>query len=389
MIPIVLSFLAYAILGLSAGFLGVAWPSMQAGFGLPLGAVGILLLASTSGGILASYANGRLIPRYGAGIILIVGTLIGSLGQLGMALGQQWWLVVVLGFLAGYGAGVLDSGLNIYMAERSNPRIMNWMHACFGLGATLGPLVVTAVLEAGLSWRYAYGIAAGAKFFLALCFILTYSLWQTKIETSDEAQATQGHGLPKPTLILWLSIAIFFLYSGIEVTAGQWSYSLFTEARGVNIVSAARWVSIYWGVFTIGRLLFGLIANQTNSVFILRACMAGLVVGTLGLIAQVNAISFTGLAFIGFMEAPIFPLLVSDTPRRVGSRLATRAISNQVAAAGLGIAVLPGLAGVLAERWSLEIIGYFLLVAAMVMFMLHEVVLKRITVAGLRKPILD
>lgn len=368
--------MAYMVVGLSVGFLGVAWPSMQSGFGLPLDAVGLLLLASTTGGILASGANGHLIPRFGAGMVLVAGTLIGSFGQFGLALAPQWWMVVILGFVTGIGVGTIDSALNIFMARHDNARVMNWMHACFGLGATLGPLLMTAVLQAGMSWRFAYGIGAAAKFLLAFAFILTFSLWQVKEEEHEEEHSSQGGIRGKPVLIIWLSIVLFFIYSGIEVTAGQWAYSLFTEERGVDIVTAGRWVSVYWGVFTIGRLLFGFIVNYTNAIFILRACFMGVILGTLGMIAQVNTLSFIGLAFIGFMESPIFPLLISETPRRVGRKLATRAIGNQVAAAGLGIAVLPGLAGVFAEWWSLEIIGPFLLAAAVCMFLLHEVILK-------------
>jgi hypothetical protein len=49
-------------------------------------------------------------------------------------------------------------------------------------------------------------------------------------------------------------------------------------------------------------------------------------------------------------------------------------IGFQVGAASLGGALIPGLAGVLADRFSLEIVGPFLLVAAIAMVALHEAV---------------
>jgi fucose permease len=377
MLTIILAYLAFIALGLSTGFLGVAWPSIRDSFGLPLDAVGILLLAITSGSILASSANGRLVPRFGIGILLIGGALFGTVGQIGIAFAPGWWLVVALGFVSGIGGGIVDSGMNIYVAQHHSARVMNWLHASFGLGATLGPLMMTAVLDADLSWRYGYGVAAAAQFLMVVLFLLTYKQWRASPEAIDEIESGQGNGRASLNLILWLSIILFFLYAGIEVSAGQWSYPLFTEARNIDVKVAGLWVSIYWGIFTIGRLIFGFIVNYVGAVPMLRACMLGIIIGTFGLIARVNTLSFIGLAFVGLVQAPIFPLLISETPKRMGNRLASRAIGYQVGAAGLGIAILPGLAGILADSWSLEIIGPFLLIAAIIMFGLHETILNK------------
>jgi fucose permease len=105
--------------------------------------------------------------------------------------------------------------------------------------------------------------------------------------------------------------------------------------------------------------------------------MIGVIVGAIGLVIPINVISFAGLALIGFAQAPIFPLLVSETPKRLGPALATRAIGYQVGAAGFGIATLPGLAGVIAKAWGLEQIGPFILIASLLLFALHELILRR------------
>jgi fucose permease len=237
--------------------------------------------------------------------------------------------------------------------------------------------MMTAVLNADLSWRYGYGVAAAAQFLMVVLFVITYKQWRASPEAIDEIESSQGNGRASLNLILWLSIILFFLYAGIEVSAGQWSYPLFTEARNIDVKVAGLWVSIYWGIFTIGRLIFGFIVNYVGAVPMLRACMLGIIIGTFGLIARVNTLSFIGLAFVGLVQAPIFPLLISETPKRMGNRLASRAIGYQVGAAGLGIAILPGLAGILADSWSLEIIGPFLLIAAIIMFGLHETILNK------------
>jgi fucose permease len=90
-----------------------------------------------------------------------------------------------------------------------------------------------------------------------------------------------------------------------------------------------------------------------------------------------DVVGFLGLALIGFSLAPLFPLLISHTPKRLGAAHAPNAIGFQVAAAGLGLSLVPGLAGVLAESLGLEIIGPFLLLASIATFLLHEVIVSR------------
>jgi fucose permease len=170
---------------------------------------------------------------------------------------------------------------------------------------------------------------------------------------------------------------MFFVFTGLEVSGGQWPYTLFTEARAVAPDTAGFWVSVYWASLTIGRILFGIAARRTRLVQLLRMAMLGCVCGA-ALIwwNPSQTISFLGLALLGFALAPIFPLSISDTPRQLGARHAPNAIGFQVAAASLGIAVLPGLGGVLAERVGLETIGPYLVVLAVGMFLLHELFVR-------------
>ena len=107
----------------------------------------------------------------------------------------------------------------------------------------------------------------------------------------------------------------------------------------------------------------------------LRASLIGILCGAALVWSNAfNLLSFLGLALMGFAFAPLFPLLQLETPRRLGPRHAANAIGFQVAAAGLGMGLLPSFAGVLADRLSLETVGPFLFAGAVAMFVVHEVV---------------
>ena len=377
-----LAYAAFATLGLSVGLRGVAWPSIRSTFGLPLDAVGTWLLAATAGSILSSSNGGYVASLLGVGPLLAISTLGTALGALGIGLTPTWWMMVLAGLVSGLGSGAMHVGLNAHFAAHFGAGALNWLHACFGVGATFGPLVMTSILSAGLSWRWAYGVTGAWLVLLALFFVLSVERWSGSSEQArDGPEQDEGakHGLETVKLpIVWLTLLLFFAYTGVESTAGQWAYSLFTEARSVAEGTAGLWMTVYWGGLAGGRLLLGSVAERVGTDSLLRLSMVCVTLGAVLIWWQTaDLLSFLGLALMGLAEGPIFPSLVSVTPRRISAGHVDNAIGFQVAAASLGAAALSSLAGVLAKQVTLEIIGPFLVFWAVAMLVLHELTLHR------------
>jgi fucose permease len=372
-----IAYLGFVSLGLPDGLLGVGWPSIRRTFDLPLGALGALLLTFTLGYLLASFVSGRLLAGLGVGTRLALSCLGTATSLLGFALAPAWPVMVGLGFLLGAGGGAIDAGLNTYVATHHGPRTLNWLHASFGLGAATGPLIMTAVLAADLAWRWGYAIVGLAQLALAACFGLTRGWWTSPgVARLPGPVSARGAASLRATLRLppvWLGIALFFVYTGVELATGQWSYSLFTEERGVAKSTAGFWVSVYWGSLTVGRVLFGVVAGFARIELLLRACLVAIVAGTaLIWLDLAELASFLGLALVGLALAPIFPSLIATTPARLGPAHTANAVGFQVAAAALGGALLPGLIGVLAGRIGLDVVAPALFVAACLLWGFFE-----------------
>ena len=166
---------------------------------------------------------------------------------------------------------------------------------------------------------------------------------------------------------------LFFLYAGAEASAGQWAYSLLTEARGMAPAAAGVAAAAYWGSIFVGRLAFGAIAHHVPPSSLLRLGMAGAPLAALVVcLTRSGALGFAGLFALGLLIAPIFPLLIAETPARVGERHAAHAIGFQISAATLGAGALPALAGLLARYAGLESLGPFLLATTVLLLLLHE-----------------
>lgn len=374
-----LAFACFAVQGVANGMLGVAWPSIRQGFGLPLDMLASLLATSTIGYVTGSLSAGTLMRHIGIGRSLLVGNVIAAMGLLGYAFAPSWATFVLFGVLVGWSSGVVGASLNIYIAATKSVRTMNWMHAMYGIGATIGPLVMTAAVASQTGWRTGYLIAASAHLILGMLFLLALRHMDYRgpavSQLSETGQPLKKYSpleaLKMPVVLL--GILSFLFYTGVETTTGQWSFSLFTEGRSMGAYLAGLSTSIYWAMLTIGRIVFGATADRIGTERLLRWSMLGTIISATLFLNRTTVGGIASVALMGLSLSAIFPTLMSDTPNRVGRSNAATAIGLQTGAASVGLTILPGLAGVLAARIGLEILGPFLIGASLMMFITNEV----------------
>jgi fucose permease len=368
-----LSYAAFVSLGLPDGLVGVGWPSIRHTFGLPIDALGAMLVVFTAGYLTSSTMSGRVIDRLGVGMLLVLSCASTAAALLVYGVTPVWWLMVGFSLLSGLGAGAIDAGLNTYAAHHFDARTVNWLHACFGVGSATGPIIMTSVLAAGQSWRIGFLIVGCAQLALAACFTWTRHSW---LADGSEANQPTRAAPARATLRLpaaWLGIGLFFIYTGLEISAGQWMYSLLTESRGMPTALAGTCVSLYWASLTAGRILFGIIAPRVPVDRALFACMVAIAVGAALVWLDINnGLSFAGFALMGLCLAPVFPSLISTTPQRIAAEHVANTVGFQVAAAALGGSGIAGFIGVLADQLGLEILGPALLVGSLLLLILFS-----------------
>src|SRR4030095_7758912 len=268
LVLIVLTYLSFVSLGLPDGLNGVAWPSIREDFHLPVDALGSLLVMFTAGYLISSFSSGRILSQIGIGSLLALSCLATAARLFGCALARAWWVMVALGTLWGLGAGAIDAGLNTFAASQFSARMVNWLHACYGIGAATGPAIMTGVLAGHHPWQRGYLIVGGWQLALALCFAFTRNRWPSDGQSATLSGSTSTEVVRAGNLrtlklpVVWLSLAVFFVYTGVEAAAGTWAYTLFTESRGVSLMTAGVLASVYWGGLTVGRLLSGFVVEH-------------------------------------------------------------------------------------------------------------------------------
>ncbi len=363
---ILLAFIAFISLGMPDGLWGVAAPSVRQAFTVGYDAMWMASVAFVLGYSTSGFFSGRILAKMGVGAMLATSVALTGLTLLGNTIvpGWGWW--VAIGIFGGIGAGAIDSGLNTYMASHYGEHLMQWLHASYGVGVTMGPLIMTAALNWFNNWRLGYTAVGYGQLLLALAFAFTIKMWATQAPAAEEGEkrlheydTPLGATLANP--MAWVSMGLFVLYVGTEVAYGSWTYSILTESRGVPVAIAGLWAGSYWATFTLGRVVSGFISQRLGAKGLINAGMAiGLLGAVLLWLNPFPASSVVAVALVGFAMAPIFPALMSLTASRVGNAHAANTIGMQIAAAGVGGALLPGLAGILAAQFSLEVIPLML-----------------------------
>lgn len=368
--PVLLAYAAFIALGMPDGLLGIAWPSIRVDFGIPLDSLGLLLFASVTGYTTSTFLSGALVARIGVGRLLAISCGLTGAALVGYTLVPQWWMMVLLGIMAGLGAGAIDAGLNTYAAAHFRPGLVQWLHASYGVGVTIGPIIMTLALTTLDSWRVGYRVVAGFQVLMALAFALTLPWWANQQERAADGpheKRLTDYKTPLSETIrrprVWLSVLLFFLYVGAEVSLGTWAYTLLTESRGIAPQMAGFWAGGYWATFTVGRILAGVFAHRLGIDALVQGGLTLALLGT-GLLwwNPFELANLLAVALVGLAIAPVFPALISGTSRRVEARFAANTIGMQMAATGLGGALIPSLVGVLARRASLEVIPVCLVV---------------------------
>jgi fucose permease len=379
-ILLVLSYVGFISLGLPDSIFGAAWPAVQRELALPLAWGGHITLLSTAGVVLSSGASGHLLGRQPIGRVLAASTALAAIALLLYARARGWPVFLGAALLAGCGGGAIDAALNRFVATHYSARHMTWLHGCWGVGATLGPLTVASTLALHHSWRSAYLAIALVELALALAFMATVRRWNEGVAAPVALEAHPSAAAPPPgrsvaeASAMRAGVAFFFVYCGIEASVGLWGASLLTTTRGASVSLAGGAVSVYWGMLMLGRFVLGAVAQRLGTGRLLTACCVGALVALLAMSVPGTSVAWVSAAFalLGFALAPIYPLLMHETPRRFEPATARVMVGYQVAAGGVGIALVPWVMGLLAERSSLLAVPPALCLLALVLLLLRR-----------------
>ncbi|MER2077973.1 MFS transporter [Psychrobacillus psychrotolerans] len=384
---LIIIYLAFISLGLPDSLLGAAWPVMQGDLGAPLETAGLLFMTIACGTIISSLISGRILKRYGTGKVTFVSVLMTAVALLGFHFAPSIVWLMVCAVPLGLGAGAVDTGLNDYVAVNYKARHMSWLHCFWGVGATLGPIIMAQFIsgDSSSSWRNGYFLIAAIQFALVIILFFTLPLWKKVkvkrndrlLEESDELKDVinekETNTKPLQTKGVKWALTTFFFYCGVEATVGLWGSSFLVNIKGISVATAAGWISFYYAGITVGRLITGFITYKVTNRTLIRWGQLIALSGAIILVLPLpSAFSFVGFIIVGLGLAPIFPCMLHETPTRFGKKHSQTIMGYQMAFAYTGTTFMPPLLGFMASQMTIGIFPIVIVIFAVAMLLSSE-----------------
>jgi fucose permease len=353
---------------------------MQLEWGLPLDAVGLVSIFITGSTIISSLLSGRIIRALGTGKVIFISCLMTGAALLGMSYTPSYLWLIPLAIPLGFGAGSVDTALNNYVALHFKAHHMNWLHSFWGVGATLGPLIMANTLSSNGSWRYGYRTISMIQLSLAALLFISLPLWLKHHNPSNTSVSDSTEKRTKPIKQpvfrikgIKYALATFLFYCTIELSVGLWGSSYLIEVKHITIEKAASWVAMYYAGITAGRFISGFVSFKLNNTQMIRIGVSLTLFGIVLLLLPLpRFLLFTAFILIGLGLSPIFPAMIHETPRRFGSEQSQDIIGYQMAFAYIGTAFLPPLFGILVKHTTMNIFPVYLLSSSIAMILCTE-----------------
>lgn len=368
----------YVSLGLPDTVLGVAWPFMRLDFGSPVSYAGIMTSLVTLFSATASFCSGFILRRIGTGSLLAACGLTTGSALLALSLAPSFPIMLMLAIPLGLGSGAIDAGMNYYVARSLTSRHMSWLHGSWGIGATVGPWLMTWLIGLDQTWRAGYAVIGLIQLSLAVAFLSTLSLWTISGQSkAEESRAPIGTALgrPKMDFRFWTSTLMFFVYCSIEMSIGLWSYQLLTQIYGVADKTAGYYVSSFWGGLMTGRFMLGALVNRIGNRKLIRLSIIGIMAcGMLLAWAPAAWVAWMALMMLGLSLASVYPCMMHETPRRFNAATTRMIMGFQSGAGMIGFGIFSSVVGFVAARTTFGILPYLVMGSGMLLFVMQTVV---------------
>ncbi len=368
LLPII--YLLFISLGLPDSLLGSSWPSIYVEFNVPVSYAGIISVIICLGTVVSSLNSDRLTKKFGPGLVSAVSVALTAICMFGFSISHSMVALCLWAFPYGLGGGSIDAALNNYIALHYGSKHMSWLHCMWGVGASIGPYILSYAISRQQGWNMGYRYISYIQLGITLIAFLSIPLWKKKASLSfseDTDAIPDAKPLPLKDVLRIPNakniLLCFFCYCGIESIMFVYASTFMKLQFHATAEQAASYGAIFYLGMTIGRAINGFATMKFTDKQLIRFGQCLVLVGLLAmLLAFGNTyVALAGILLAGLGCAPIYPCIINSTPVAFGADKSQAMIGVQMACAYMGSLAMPPLFGFVANRTTMALLPYFIL----------------------------
>jgi fucose permease len=384
------TFYSFVILGLNDAAYGALIPYMEEYYNISYIVISLVFLGPVVGYIGSAATNNMIHMHFGRRGVAAVCSGSHLIAYVVVAVHPPYPVLVIVFILAGYGNGLADAGWNAWIGDMANANeVLGFLHACYGLGGAISPLVATTLItKAGWQWYEYYYIMVGLAA-IEVVFSMSVFWGATGAAYRDEHPRNAATDPPTEGLIpetkaksglfristatrsksrtaeavtskiTWLCSLFLLVYVGIEVSIGGWVVTFMLRVRHGSPFASGLTSTGFWAGITVGRMVLGFVTARlfkTEKHAVATYLIASIVLQLLFWLIPNFDVSAVMVAFLGFFLAPLFPAAVVAATKLLPKHLHVAAVGFAAAFGASGACILPFAVGAIAQAKGVKVL---------------------------------
>lgn len=309
-----LTYMMFFMFAMTSDAVGMIIPELIKEFNLTMTQASAFHYAPMALIALSGLFLGFLADSFGRKQTIMLGLFIFSISCFLFAISSSFIIFVLLLCLIGLAIGLFKTGAlallgDISHSNNDHTKTMNKVEGFFGIGAIVGPALVSFLLTQQVSWTYLYIIAG------VMCLILVVLAWRAEYPpvvktTAKPTSLAITMRMVKNPYALGFSLAIA-LYVATEVAIYVWMPTLLADYTGSWTLMATYALTIFFILRAAGRFIAVWLLNRFSWQSVMVWLSLGIALCYVGtLIGGVNAAVLL-LPLSGLFMSMVYPTLNS------------------------------------------------------------------------------
>ena len=363
---LVVIYMSFISLGLPDSMLGAAWPMIYPTIGADVSMAGFISMTACIGTVISSLSFSKIARRFSTRVITAFSIFVTSFALFLMSKATSIYMMLPISLLLGLGGGCVDSALNNYVSLHYSTGAMSFLHGFWGVGTTIGPILLGILIPLGYTWRTGYVSLSAIQGMILFLSILAFPLWKIKEKeykkegvSEDDIKVVSTKEAIKRNGAIFALLG-FFAYCALENTIMVWN-ATYMVSGGLLESKAASFSSLFFWGMTIGRIMTGFVANKFGDAFMNR--VGGVVLILAIILTPIVPVEFFWivLLLLGLGCAPFYPMMMHQTPRLYGVDASPSLIGLQMASAYVGSTLAPPVFGFISKYLGMWIFPLYIL----------------------------
>ena len=341
-----LTFLMFMMFAMTTDAVGVIIPEVMKTFNLSMTAAGLFHYGPMIAIALAGIFLGYLADKFGRKKTIILGLMLFALNSYLFIVGSSFAFFLTLLIVSGAAIGIFKTAAlaligDITTSTTQHTSTMNMVEGFFGVGAIIGPFIVSYFLRQGVDWQWLYVIAG------TLCVVLIIMALLVKYPhsfktTEEPINVGRTMKMLKNPYALGFSLAAF-LYVAVECSIYVWMPTLLKDFVGdttTTIFIATYALSIFFILRAGGRFLGSWMMARFNWAAVVSLFSFAILLCFVGSIAGGVGYAIVLLPLSGLFMSVIYPTInskgISCFPKRQHGAVAGVILFFTAAGAAIG-----------------------------------------------------